>query len=215
MMKSNGYTGNSRHAKVVILDNGHGKNTPGKCSPDKSFYEWRWTRMFVNRLKYELEELGYIVIVLVPEEIDLGLTARATRANKIIEKYGASNCIFVSIHNNAAGSNDSWYNATGWEVYTTVGQNNSDKLAECLATEAELEGLKLRSDVLDGDKDREKNFTVIYKTNCPAVITENMFMDSKKDLEFLKSDEGIRKLLNLHVAGIHKYFNGPVSRINE
>jgi hypothetical protein len=25
---------------VVILDNGHGKNTKGKCSPDKSLYEW-------------------------------------------------------------------------------------------------------------------------------------------------------------------------------
>ena len=37
--------------KVVILDNGHGKNTPGKCSPDKIFYEWSWSRKFVNILK--------------------------------------------------------------------------------------------------------------------------------------------------------------------
>lgn len=214
-MKNNEQAGNLKYTKVIILDNGHGKNTPGKCSPDNSFYEWRWTRMFVNRLKYELEELGYIAIILVPEDIDLGLTARATRANKIIEKYGASNCVFISVHNNAAGSDGRWYNATGWEVYTTVGQNNSDKLAECLATEAEYEGIRLRSDLSDKDKDKEKNFTVIYKTNCPAVITENMFMDSKKDLEFLKSDEGMRKLLNIHIAGIHKYFGGPVQRINE
>ena len=67
--------------------------------------------------------------------------------------------------------------------------------------------------ISDGDKDKERNFTLIYKAICPTVLTENMFMDSKKDLEFLKSDEGVRKLLNVHIAGIHKYFNGPVSRI--
>lgn len=199
--------------KVVILDNGHGLNTPGKCSPDKSFYEWRWTRMFTNRLKYELEELGYTAIILVHEESDLGLTARATRANKICERYGAGNCILVSVHNNAAGNGSTWCNATGFEVYSTVGKTNSDKLAECLATEAEAEGIRLRADLSDGDKDKERNFTLIYKAICPAVLTENMFMDSKKDLEFLKSDEGVRKLLNVHIAGIHKYFNGPVSRI--
>ena len=203
-----------KNSKVVIIDNGHGIDTPGKCSPDGTFLEWKWTRMFAHRLKYELEELGYIAIILVHEDSDLGLTARATRANKIIDTYGANNCIFVSIHNNAAGNGNTWYNATGWEVYTTVGKTNSDRLAECLAEEAEAEGLRVRPDLEDGDKDRERNFTVIYKTKCPAVLTENMFMDSKKDLEFLKSDEGVRKLLNLHVAGIHKYFNGPVARIN-
>ena len=28
----------------IILDYGHGCNCPGKCSPDKSFYEWKFTR---------------------------------------------------------------------------------------------------------------------------------------------------------------------------
>ena len=63
--------------KVVILDNGHGSNTPGKCSPDKSFFEWQWNRMFVKRLKPMLEQLGYIVYILVPEDNDLGLTSVA------------------------------------------------------------------------------------------------------------------------------------------
>ena len=204
----------TKNSKVIIIDNGHGIDTPGKCSPDKSFFEWRWNRMFANRLKYELDELGYNAIILVPEETDLGLTARATRANKICDAYGVGNCIFISVHCNAAGSDGQWHNATGWSAWTTVGKTNSDKLAECLCNECELEGIKLRKDMSDGDKDWEKNFTVIYKTKCPAVLTENMFMDSKTDLEFLKSDEGVRKLLNIHVGGIHKYFNGPVARIN-
>lgn len=193
--------------KVVILDPGHGENTLGKCSPDKSFYEWKWTRMFAAKLKSELETLGYIVHLTTNGTYDYSLSTRASRANSIIQTYGAANCIFISIHCNAAGTGDKWYTATGWEVYTTKNRTNSDKLAECLANEVTKEGIKLRSDMTDGDKDKEANFTVIYKTNCPSILTENMFMDSKPDLEFLKSEDGIRKLLNIHINGINNYFN--------
>jgi N-acetylmuramoyl-L-alanine amidase len=42
----------------------------------------------------------------------------------------------LSVHVNAAG-NGSWMNATGWSAWTTKGQNNSDKLADCLYDAAE------------------------------------------------------------------------------
>lgn len=199
---------------VVILDNGHGVNTPGKRSPDSSFFEWEWNRMFVKRLTPELEILGYKVFTIVTEDIDVGLSERANRANKIIAEYGADKCIFLSIHCNAAG-NGQWMDATGWSAWTTKGQNNSDKLAECLCDASEIVGIKLRKDLVDGDKDYEKNFTVIYKTNCPAVLVENMFMDSKSDLAFLQSEEGVEKLLNLHIIGIQKYFGEPYAIIKE
>lgn len=192
--------------KVVILDNGHGQNTPGKMSPDGLFREWKWTREFVQRLKPKLEECGYIVFDIVTEDKDIGLTARANRANKICDKYGAGNCVFVSVHCNAAGSDGEWHNATGWEVWTTVGKTNSDKLAELMCEECELEGIRLRTDKNDGDKDKESNFTVIKKTNCPAVLTENMFMDTKSDVEFLQSEEGIERLIKIHVNGIRRFF---------
>ena len=62
---------------LVILDNGHGINTPGKCSPDKLFREYAYARMFVKRLKAALEAQNYEVIILVPEEEDIGLSVRA------------------------------------------------------------------------------------------------------------------------------------------
>lgn len=210
MKKSNAFW----NGWVVILDNGHGVNTPGKRSPDSSFFEWEWNRMFVQKLKLELELLGYLVFDIVTEDIDIGLSERANRANKIIAEYGADKCIFLSIHCNAA-KNGEWANATGWSAWTTKGQNNSDKLAECLCDACEIVGIKLRKDTIDGDKDYEKNFTVIYKTNCPAVLVENMFMDSKSDLAFLQSEEGVEKLLNLHIIGIQKYFGEPYAIIKE
>ena len=54
---------------------------------------------------------------------------------------------------------------------------------------------------------KEKNFTVIYKTNCPSVLTENFFMDNEEECEFLLSEEGKKKITELHVAAILKYIN--------
>ena len=190
----------------MILDNGHGEETPGKRSPDGLFREWKWTRNFTKRLKSLLEECGYKVFNIVTEDTDPALSVRAARANTICSQYGAGNCVFVSIHNNAAGMGDKWMNATGWSVWTTKGKTNSDKLAELLCEECLLEGIKLRKDMSDGDMDWEANFTVIKKTICPAVLTENMFMDTKSEVEFLQSEEGIERLLKIHVNGIRRYF---------
>ena len=195
--------------KVIILDNGHGQETQGKRSPDGLFREYRWCRNFVKRLKTELEEWNYIVFNLVPEDHDVGLTARANRANKICERYGTQNCILISIHNNAAADGNQWYNATGWEAYTHPGKTKSDLLAELLYQEIDLLDIKTRKDTSDGDSDKEARFTILTKTHCPAVLTENMFMDSKKDIEFLNSEVGINKLLKAHVAGIRRYFEDP------
>jgi N-acetylmuramoyl-L-alanine amidase len=162
--------------------------------------------MFVDKLKQALEALGYIVFKIVEEDIDISLSERTRRANVIVNKYGAGNCIFISVHCNAAG-NGQWMNATGFSVWTTKGTTNSDKLAECMCNCCEPEGIKLRKDLTDGDKDYEANFTVIFKTNCPAVLSENLFMDNKGDLAILMSDEGVQKLLNIHINGIQKYFD--------
>ena len=201
-------------SKVVILDNGHGSTTLGKRSPDGRLLEWRWTREFVSRLKPELELLGYKVFNIVPEDDDIKLSTRAKRANQIVAEYGASNCVFISVHCNAA-STSGWAKATGFEVWTTEGNNNSDRLAEFICDACVEHGVKLRTDMTDNDKDKEHNFTVIYMTNCPAVITENLFMDSKNDVEFLLSEDGIQTLLDIHIDGIHRYFGGPVSIIEQ
>lgn len=195
--------------KIIILDNGHGQETPGKRSPDGLFREYRWCRDFVKRLKYELEIFGYTTIELVPEDDDISLSKRANRANEICKEYGVENCILISIHNNAAGDGAKWYEASGWECYTTPGTTKSDRLAELLYEEILWNNIKIRKDVSDGDYDKEANFTIIKKTLCPAVLTENLFMDSKKDVEFLNSEVGIIKLLKSHVGGIRRYFEDP------
>ena len=53
---------------------------------------------------------------------------------EIINKFSAKNSILISIHNNATLIPGT---ATGFEIFTTKGQNNSDKLADCIFLEVE------------------------------------------------------------------------------
>lgn len=204
------YIKNDNKNIYIILDNGHGENTPGKRSPDGKFREYKYARLIVDRLFSELTELGYSAIKLVPEEYDVSLSERVKRANSI--KAGLSKeqkCVLVSVHVNAAGMGDKWYGATGFSVYTSKGQNNSDLFATCIwdaAKETFNEydvNMKLRKDACnDGDPDYEENFTIIYGANMPAVLTENFFMDNRGDVEFLETERGKEIVVEYHKRGI-------------
>ena len=189
----------------ILIDNGHGNDTLGKCSPDKSILEYKYNREIAQEVHQQLQKEGYNSIILVPEINDISLKTRVMRANK----YNANNTILVSIHCNAA-SNGDWKNVSGWSVWTSKGQTRGDKLADCMfeAAEDALQplGKKLMKQTYnDGDVDYESNFSIIAKTTCPACLVENFFMDSKQDVEFLLSDEGKKAIVQLHVNGIKKY----------
>ena len=187
----------------VLIDNGHGSNTPGKRSPDCQLREYAYTREIAERLVMELRKNGIDAERIVKEEIDVPLAERCRRANE----YKASEAVLVSIHCNAAGNGSDWMSARGWEAWTSVGKTKADKLATCLYENAEhcLPGMKIRKDMTDGDQDKENGFYILKHTKCPAVLTENLFQDNKEDVEFLLSEEGKLAIVNLHVWGIMKY----------
>lgn len=197
--------------KTIILGTAHLKSTPGKCSPDKKFYEYKYSREICQAVKLILQDLGYKVIIDI-EDDDLKVTQsqelklRCERVNKLQKQY--KNCIYVSIHVNAAGGDGKWHNATGWEIYTTRGTTESDKLATCIYNYAKSNfknTQKLRTDFSDGDPDKEADFYVLKHTSCPAVLTENFFQDNKKDVEYLNSDLGFHQIVRIHVEGILSY----------
>lgn len=194
--------------KVIFLDSGHGKDTPGKRSPDGSLMEWEYNREIAKRVQKILISYGWDTRFVVEDDWDMSLKQRYLKVNETCDKYGNENVIMISIHVNAAGNGD-WKNARGWSVWTTRGQNQSDKLADELFTAAECYllplGLKVRKDVSDGDPDYESDFTVIYGTKCPSVLTENMFMDNKEDCAWLLTEEGKETITNIHVDGILTY----------
>ena len=195
----------------ILIDNGHGHNTPGKRSPDGKFREYAYNREIAKRIVADLIDRGYDAELLVPEDNDISLEERVRRVNALCSAHGKSNVILVSVHVNAAGNGSKWTNATGWSVYTCKGQTASDKLAECLCEAAikNFPGKRIRTDYSDGDSDWEANFYILRHTVCPAVLTENFFMDGL-DLEFLQSKAGKQAIVDTHVEGIIDYLSSSV-----
>lgn len=206
---------------IVCLDNGHGKDTPGKGSPwslhkvapELPFKEYEYCRKVVMDLKDKLEKDGYEVYVVTPEDNDIKLEVRSKRINNIVTEgvKTGKHVLSISVHNNAAGSGSKWYNAYGWSVWTTPGQTNSDILAQCLYDAAEeilfQLGQKTRKDMKDGDADYEDNFAMCRIPKCPAVLTENMFQDCIEEVKFLTSLEGFNAIVDIHHKGINKFVN--------
>ncbi len=218
--------------KRIILGTAHTAQTPGKRSPDGKFREYEYSRKVTNGVKQGLEAHGVVVYVDMPEangsaNQSVELKKRVAFVNNICAKYGAGNCAYVSIHVNAAGADGKWHNAAGFCIFTTKGQNNSDKLATCIHEVAQEElkdysryvelGKKdgdyskaqkgVRTDYSDGDPDLEANFYVIRHTACPSVLSENMFQDTEADVEWLLSEEGFNTIVDIHVKGILRWID--------
>ena len=192
----------------ILIDNGHGIQTKGKRSPDGKLLEYAYTREIARQVVSELKARGYDSELLVPEEDDIPLSERVRRTNAHCQAFGKTNVILISIHVNAAGDGSKWMNATGWSCYTCKGQTESDTLATCLYKAAEhiLKDQVIRTDYArDNDPDWEENFYILRHTLCPAVLTENFFMDGL-DFEFLQSKACKQAIVDTHVNGIIEYF---------
>ena len=191
----------------VLIDPGHGIDTPGKRSPDGLFREYLWNRQVADLILEGLVSAGVDASLVVTETNDVSLRNRVNRVNTICNRVGASNVLLVSVHANAAGNGSAWMNARGWSCYTSKGKTKSDQVAECLydAFEAEFQDRKIRKDMSDGDRDWEENFYVLQKSKCPAVLLENFFYDNREECAWMLQEETKRRIAGAAVKGIIKY----------
>ena len=184
--------------KLIILDNGHGKETPGKRSPVWSdgtqLFEYEFNRDVVQRIAAKLKTAGIPYHILVPELTDISLEERCKRANAITKEYKAKGieAILISIHANAGGGK-------GWECYTSPGKTKSDTYAEILYKHfCDIFGKQaMRVPPL-----KEERFFILINTSCPAILTENFFMDTLSDCQYLMSDKGRETIAYAHVQAI-------------
>lgn len=191
----------------ILIDPGHGIDTPGKRSPDGLFREYLWNRQVADLILEGLLSAGVDASLVVTETNDVSLRNRVNRVNTICNRLGASNVLLVSIHANAAGNGSAWMNARGWSCYTSKGKTKSDQVAECLydAFEEEFQDRKIRKDMSDGDRDWEENFYVLQKSNCPAVLLENFFYDNREECAWMLQEETKKRIASAAVKGIIKY----------
>ena len=191
---------------IILIDNGHGINTPGKCSPDGRFKEYAWAREIAKMLYNRLKD-SYTTKLITPEEVDISLATRVKRVNDVCLEHGAKNVLLISIHTDAAGADGKWHNARGFSARVgTNASSRSKKLASCLWSRAIEMGLK-GNRCVPNEKYIAQNLYILKYTHCPAVLTENLFQDNKDDVDFLLSAEGKKKIVDMHVKGIIDYIN--------
>ena len=192
---------------LILIDPGHGIDTPGKRSPDGKFLEYLWNRQIAELLLDRFMIMGIDASLVVTETNDISLSTRVQRVNRVCSKVGASNVILLSIHSNAAGDGSKWMSAQGWSCYTSKGNTKSDVIAECLydAFETEFSDRKIRKDMSDGDRDWEENFYVLQKSKCAAVLLENFFYDNREECAWMLQEETKRRIAGAAVKGIIKY----------
>lgn len=185
---------------IVLIDNGHGVETPGKRSPDGRLREYRYCRGVASDVVGKLRAKGVGARLLVPEDNDVSLSLRVRRANSYCDRYGVGNVLLLSIHNNAAGNGSRWMTASGWEAWTSPGGTASDHLAACLYDAAER--CLPPCTPMRGKPGKEAPFTILTRTACTAVLTENLFQDNPADVAYLLSPEGRAAIALLHTEAI-------------
>ena len=183
--------------KIILFDNGHGQETPGKRSPvlkdGRQLFEWEFNRDIVRRIILKCDHAGIRAVKLVPETFDVSLEERCKRANLWYDRCNG-NCIVVSIHANAGGG-------TGFEVYTSPGQTKADPIATKLIEQLQQDfpEIKIRKDMADGDPDKEAGFYILKHTKAPAILAENLFMDNEADCQLLMAEDFRDKLADSYV----------------
>lgn len=188
-------------SKFIIIDRGHGIDTPGKRSPKwedgTQLFEWEFNNDVATRIAHKLAAAGVRCRLLVTETKDISLSERCSRVKNICSMHGRENCILISIHANAGGG-------TGFEVFTTPGKTKSDEYATKIidTIKEEFPNEKIRCDYSDGDADKEAKFYILQHTQCPAILTENLFMDNESDCRKLMQDDFREKLANMYVKSI-------------
>lgn len=183
----------------VILDNGHGNNTPGKRSPvwlgGRQVQEWEFNRDLVWRIADKCRKSGIRAVKLVPEMYDVPLDVRCVRANNLYRQD--PKCVLISIHANAGGG-------TGFEVFTSRGKTKADPVATMLIEQLQKDfpAIAMRRDMSDGDPDKESDFYILKHTDAPAILAENLFMDNENDCLKLLSSRFREELAESYVRFI-------------
>lgn len=173
----------------VYLDPGHGGADPGAIG--NGIKEKDITLDITQRIRAHLTQHDIEVRMSRTKDITKSLNQRTNEANT----WGAD--YFISIHCNAFNGK-----ARGYEDYIyTRANTTTTKFRNVLHEEiAKTSGLPNRGK-------KRANFHVLRETAMPAFLSENGFIDHKKDADLMKSSVWREQIALAHARGILKALN--------
>lgn len=183
--------------KKIVIDAGHGIDTPGKRTPAGE-REWTFNDKVACAVIDNLNLYKGVEILRVDDvtgKRDIPLKARTNLAN------GWNSDVYLSIHHNAF--NNVWGNHGGIESYTMDHPQANPESVQI----AKLIHPKIVKTM--GLRDRgikRANFHVLRETTMPAVLTEGGFMDSLTDIKILRNDQKLKAQGMAIAEGLAKHF---------
>ena len=158
--------------KRIVIDPGHGDTDSGAVSIDGL----RESDVVLS-IAYKVRDIlkhSFDVFMTRDSDTFVSLNYRSNYANNLGDVAA-----FISIHCNSASSTS----AAGWEIFTSKGETDADKLAASIGKRyaamftIPARGLK------------EANFSVLQHTNMPAVLVECCFLSNAEEAKWISSDE--------------------------
>lgn len=168
---------------MVILDDGHGINTPGKRSPDGTLLENEFNSDVLMKVSEKLCKYKVTHTILCPEDKDIKLPVRIKREHDIVENLNPKHkAVLISIHADAYQPTDEleFNDANGTTVFYYSKANEA--LAKdfcnhiCQLTKTRVRGAK------------HGNFMMLRESKSMSFLVEAGFMTNLRELELLKSD---------------------------
>ncbi|WP_432199223.1 N-acetylmuramoyl-L-alanine amidase [Anoxybacillus gonensis] len=181
--------------KKIKWDKGHGGSDPGAVA--NGLQEKVLTHKIVEYAMDYLEAnyTGFEQRTTRAGDQTLTLSQRADMANA----WGAD--VFVSVHINAG-------KGTGFETYVYNGGVSSQTVALQNVLHGEiLAAMRQFGNITDRGKKRA-NYAVLRETKMPAVLTENLFIDSN-DAKYLKNEAFLKAVGEAHARGVAKFLGLP------
>lgn len=176
----------------VFIDPGHGGTDPGAVG--NGLREKDLNLKISQYIKSGLSAYNGITVKMSREtDTTLSLPQRTNMANA----WGAD--FLLSIHINAGGG-------TGFESFIYNGSVSNTTVKAQSIIHDEVMKVVSKYGFRDRGKKR-KNLHMCRESKMPAVLTENLFIDTKKDADMLKDDKFLRELAQGYVNGIAKLFN--------
>lgn len=177
----------------IVLDAGHGYNTPGKRSPD-GLREYEFTRSVANYAKRLLDTYQNVTVYFShSDERDVPLDARTDYANRVKAD------LFVSIHANAYGSN--WNSANGIETYVYV---TKPPIAYALAQKVQRNLINATG--LRNRGVKTADFHVLRETTMDAILCELGFYTNPDEIKLIRSEDYRKTCAEAIVKGIVEQF---------
>lgn len=194
--------------KYVIIDAGHGIDTPGKRTPlinnNKDYIIEFEFNISLSIMLYKLLKDSNIKVDFSFNSLyDSNLSDRIFNINKnlLLNKH-SHKPILVSFHTNAFGDGKSFNNVRGIEILYNPDKSEGLKLSEFIHKEF----ISNIPNLIDRGLKNRSNLALLNKLDLPACIIECGFMTNKEDIELLTNYNYKLTLVHAIYKAIIKYY---------